>query len=73
VTATPAEIAGADQELAAITTVVDELIDTWREQDHHADRTVRISRFMITEVAARFDEHSAYAALAVAIERLALT
>lgn len=71
-----ADIAAADQELAAIEDRLNLLIAIWRklQPEYDAaglDRMHRIGAFMLTDVAPSFIPTGAYAALAVAIERLA--
>jgi hypothetical protein len=70
-TSNPRDVARADQQLAAITATLDELIDRWKTVEHPGDHMYSIGAFMITEVDPRFDKSGVYAALTIAIERLA--
>jgi hypothetical protein len=70
-TADPRDIALADQQLAAITTTLDDLIEAWKTMPHPPDHMHAIGAFMITEVDPRYSNSTVYAALTIAIERLA--
>lgn len=72
----PHRLAAADQELAAITAVVDELVEQWRVSQAHydglnLDRLARLMRFMQSDVGPALGWMALLPAVAVAVEKLA--
>lgn len=72
----PHRLAAADQELAEITDIVDQLVDQWRVSQAYfdgqgLDRLQRLMRFMQSDVGPALGWMALLPAVAVAIEKLA--
>jgi len=72
----PRMLAGADQELAQLTDVLNQLITTWHHEQPrydacNFDHLARIAVFMITHIRPQLNYSGAVATLALATHRLA--